>query len=264
MNDSDKKSGEQKHNENLLEDVCMLNEKFENFQKVTKSSKWINRLMLILVGATFIIGISILFTPFFFAFKHPEPYKMAIANATKSYICPKLLKETAIMINSVGPELFGLIGERVMSKLPEAGNKVEEEWNLMVKNLTVELENQLDIKREKIYEQLEKLLIHEFPTLADAEKADIILVNAHKATGNVFDMIYQKYLIDHTEEVTKLFNRIEVFPIPEHIQKMENKELIDYLFDIMGLYASQSIKTSMSPNMKRFLQSLEELKINLN
>jgi len=260
MSDLKNKSNKDISNDNLSQLIKKLDEKLNELQNSTKSAKWTNRIMIVLIVVCVIIGISMLFTPFFCAYKNPEPYKTAMANSIQTMIFPQLQKEACIMLDSVSPALKTSVTQRVVTNLPDISKKVENEWGLMVENMSGKLDVRMATKGEEISERLKKVLTEEFPDLADPEKSDIIMSNAYKASASVVDKILQKYFADHTEAVIKIHERIDDFHVPEHIKRMENKDLIDYLFDTSALYISQTVKTSMSTNMKSFLQEHEESK----
>jgi hypothetical protein len=235
-----------------------LNEKLAAMKAASRTVKRTGRLMAVLVAVVAIGGVYVLLRPLLSAYTNPEPYQNAFRIEVEKQVLPALQTESQALLKAVGPDILQSIQQNTSRRLPEITTKLEQEGQALVQELSAEAKGRLSNRSEKILTRLEKRLTEEIPQSADPKQAELILTNGHKAAQGALDRFLQTYLKDHLNTVTNLQSRIEKFPVPEHIRKMSDDKLREYLTETLGAYAMGQMSAARSPQMKEFLHSLEQ------
>jgi hypothetical protein len=241
----------------LEDQTHRLNEKLAAMKAAGRTVKRTGRLMAVLVAVVAIGGVYVLLYPLLPAYYNLEPYKQAFRTEVEKQILPVLETESVTLFNAVAPDILQAIQQKVPGRLPEIAVKLEQEGQLLVKELSDEAQARFTGRSEKMLNRLERSLAKEIPQITDPDNADLILANMHTVTQNAFDRFTQTYLKDHINTVTNLHSRIETFPVPKRIQEMSDDQLSEYLTQTLGTYVTVQLVAIQSPEMKEFMQSLE-------
>lgn len=239
------------------EQVKRIQKKLGLMQEAARSAKRSGRIMAVVIALVAIGGVYKLLSPFLEAYRNPAPYQKAITEEMERNVLPALQDESQKLVNVFGPELYGSVSRKVSERLPEITKVLEAEGKGLVQELANEAEIRLSNRSEKMINRLKKRLVDEVPEFRDEEKTVTIMNNVHLAATSAMDRFMQTYLQDHIHAVTNLQVRIETFPVPERIQTMDDLQLRDHLTETLGVYVTNQLSTSMSPQMKDFLRTIE-------
>ena len=242
----------------VLDQARRLNEKLAAMKAASGTVKRTGRLTAVLVAVVAIGGVYVLLRPLLSAYNNPEPYQNAFKTEMEKQVLPALQTESQTLLNAVGPDILQAIHQNTSRRLPEITTKLEEEGQALAQELSDEAKLRLSLRSEKMLTRLEMSLAEEIPQAADPNKAELILTNGHKAAQSALDRFLQTYLKDHLSTVTNLQTRIEAFPVPNHIQEMSDDQLREHLTETLGAYATRQMSAARSPQMKEFLNSLEQ------
>lgn len=240
-----------------FEQARRIQEKLNLMQEATRSVKRSGRLMAVLIALVAIGGVYKLLSPFLEAYKNPAPYQKAIGVELEQKVLPALQDESQKLVNVFGPELYGTVSQKISDRLPEITTVVQAEALGLVQELSTEAESRLLERSDKMIDRLKTRLIEEVPEFGDDDQTETIMENVHQAATSAMDRFIQTYFQDHIHAVTNLQVRIETFPVPEHIKDMNDIELQDHLTDTLGAYVTHQLGSTMSPQMKEFLRTIE-------
>ncbi|HNM47843.1 MAG TPA: hypothetical protein PKH51_12555, partial [Candidatus Sumerlaeota bacterium] len=104
----------------------------------------------------------------------------------------------------------------------------------------------------QIYKRIEERV----PELADHEKAEVAITNAHQAVNAAIERLISEYLEEHVNSISSIQEQITNFPIPTHVKDKSDDELRDAFMDLLATYSTNTLKAGLSPQTREFLADL--------
>lgn len=85
--------------------ISDLGRKVDEASQANASAKTTARIITVLIAITAIIGVWMLISPFYEAYKNPEPYKRAITTELQENVGPQLQADIQSSLEKVAPEV---------------------------------------------------------------------------------------------------------------------------------------------------------------
>lgn len=238
--------------------ISDLSRKVDEASRASASAKTTGRIITVLIAITAIIGVWMLVSPFYEAYKNPEPYKRAITAELTENVGPQISSHVQKSLEKVGPEVGRLAVDQFQARYEDLVKVLEAETLGLIENLRAFTETELSETVVNVEIEIQNSLATLVPELMDEDQREIILGNAMVAMeGAVKDIIDAK-LSNHITLLSEIETKLLQFPIPTEISQRSNDELAADLNDLLGQYSVIALRRTLAPEQKAFLRSLAE------
>lgn len=253
MADSASKGGESL--DALAARIDRLNQKMDQAKSAAGTAKAVSIVVAIVIAAAAIIGILILLGPLRAAFNNPEPYREALLAEFQDSVRPAIEAEIKANSERILKEVGNSAQAAFQARQEELFIGVNDELRTFTENMQEWGVDQIQTRRQRVRDYIEKAVVAEVPELQDPDKTELILSNAAGAMDSVVTRIMDEYLSGHMALMANIETQIAQFPIPEEYQDMSEDELTQEMVNQLGIYAMSVFADTINPQTRDFLRA---------
>lgn len=247
--------------EALSRKIALLNQKLDESVAANNSAKSASRLITILIAIAAVGGVILAIVwPVKSAYDNKDTYRAAMTEMVDSRIQPAFKQELDYVLKETAPKLLTLVRTRFEARQNDIAGTMDREVNLFLENMKKTASDEWAKRGLEIGKKMEARMIKEFPELSLDNKGEVIMGNAQVATENAVRRVIVENLGEHLTHVSEIETTLRLFPVPDHIKQMDSEKLSTYMTETLFHFATNSMKSSLSPAMKDYLGQLSEKK----
>ncbi len=236
--------------------IADLSKKLDEVKSATASAKAAGHVMTLLLVVAAIFGVVSLASPFWALKERPEDVKRAMIAEFDKAIKPELMRELEESQSKTGPVVREMIYTKVRERGPEFVDAFDAETKTFMENVKKMGETMWKDHIQNLDAQIYKRIEERVPELADHEKAEVAITNAHQAVNAAIERLISEYLEEHVNSISSIQEQITNFPIPTHVKDKSDDELRDAFMDLLATYSTNTLKAGLSPQTREFLADL--------
>ena len=236
--------------------IADLSNKLDEVKSATASAKAAGHVMTLLLVVAAIFGVVSLASPFWTLKERPEEVKRAMIAEFDKSVKPELLRELQESQSKTGPAVRQMVYTKVRERGPEFVDAFDAETKTFMENVKKMGGTMWKDHIQNLDAQIYKRIEERVPELADHEKAEVAITNAHQAVNAAIERLISEYLEEHVNSISSIQVQITNFPIPTHVKDKSDDELRDAFMDLLATYSTNTLKAGLSPQTREFLADL--------
>jgi hypothetical protein len=236
--------------------IADLSRKLDEVSVAASGAKTVGRVMTILIALVAVFSVFRIVLPFDNIRTKPELYTKALVEQFNASVYPKLQEEIDESIKKTGPVVQKIATDKIEKRGPEVVRALDTEAKILLESMKGYGEdvwaNRIGALNDKIYDRI----ADKMPELADKDKAEVIVGNAHQAVTGAMERLIAEHMKDHVEAITSIQTEIANFPVPSNVKEMSDEELKSAFMDLISTYSMTTLKGGLTPQTKAFLADL--------
>ncbi|MCC6546779.1 hypothetical protein IT570_06380 [Candidatus Sumerlaeota bacterium] len=235
-----------------------LSRKVDEVRSAAASAKAAGHIMTLLIAVAAVVGVVTLVSPFWGLKekKHQDELVAALVAEYNATIKADLMKELEESQANTGPVVREILTKKWHERSPEVVDAFSKESSIFTDNVKKLGEKMWQTHIANLDSQIYNRLEKSVPDLADADKTEVVLNNAHEAVNSAVERLISEYLKEHVDSINSIQEQITAFPIPSHIKDKSDDELRDAFSDILITYSTNTLKAGLNPQSRAFLSDL--------
>lgn len=236
--------------------IADLSKKLDEVKSATASAKAAGHVMTLLLVVAAIFGVVSLASPFWTLKERPEDIKRAMIAEFDKAVKPELMRELEESQSKTGPAVRQMVYTKVRERGPEFVDAFDAETKTFMENVKKMGGTMWKDHIQNLDAQIYKRIEERVPELADHDKAEVAITNAHQAVNAAIERLISEYLEEHVNSISSIQEQITNFPIPTHVKDKSDDELRDAFMDLLATYSTNTLKAGLSPQTREFLADL--------
>ncbi|MDX2177185.1 MAG: hypothetical protein SF028_12030 [Candidatus Sumerlaeia bacterium] len=219
---------------NIEGQVRRIEDRFDEYLKVSASVKNTGRLMTVILSVILLFLVYRLLEPLLDLYNRRMDYAVAMQQQIEESIAPKLQAEAKDMFEK---DLKPFIEETVANEVPVAVQRIaatlEAEAVQLGSDLKLKFDEELATRGAALNDKYVAKLKEDFPTLADERSQEEAFKNLQLALDDATARVLRDHFDTHRKAILRAGEAFDGFEVPAELKDMTNDQLLNHTFGLL-------------------------------